>query len=275
MELKPAYSLSFDALAALFNEAFAGYVGGTFQFSGAALAGWVAHENVDLSLSQIVMQGDRAVGFGYIARRGGESRLAAFGIVPSAAHQGMGKATMIELIAQAKGRGDQAFLLEVIEQNPRAVKLYEGVGFETVRRLVGYKGTNPQGQADSALEQVDLYEAAQAVIAYGSRDLPWQMSGLAMAQLSPPNAAYRLGQAWAIVSDPSAASIVLRGLIVAPEARGQGEATRLLGALFARYPDKTWVLGAICPEEYATGLAEKFGFERQAISQWQMRLGLL
>ena len=274
MELKPAYTLTFESLADLFNTAFAGYVGGDAHFSAASLAGWIAGEGIDLSLSQIVLRDGQAVGFGYITRQGGECRLAAFGIVPSAAHQGVGKATMLELIAQAKARGDQAFHLEVIEQNPRAVKLYQGVGFEIVRRLVGYKGVNPQGEAPVPAEKIDLAMAARAVVRYEARDLPWQANGLSKLRLSPPNVGYRLGEAYAILSDPDAATIGLRSLIVAAEARQQGQATRLLSALFAQYPAKTWVLGSIFPEELVTGLAEKFGFERQPISQWQMRLAL-
>ena len=150
MELKPAYSLTFDALAALFNTAFTGYVGGDAHFTAAALAGWIAHEGIDLSLSQIVLRDDQPAGFGYIVRQGGECRLAAFGIVPSVAHQGVGKATMLDLIAQARARGDSAFHLEVIEQNPRAVSLYQGVGFEIVRRLIGCKATNPPGDRGCA-----------------------------------------------------------------------------------------------------------------------------
>ena len=279
MQLQPAYTLSFDQLAALFNEAFAGYIGGDVQFTGSALAGWIAHENIDLSLSQIILRGDQGTGFGFIARHGGESRLAAFGIVPSAAHQGVGKAAMVELIAQAKARGDSAFHLEVIEQNPRAVVLYQGVGFATVRRLVGYTGKSPQGsvgarRASPDLGMLDLDTAARAVVRYEARDLPWQVNGLAMLQLSPPNVGVRLGDAYAIITDPSVATIVIRSLIVAPGARRQGQATRLLGALFTQFPGKTWVLRAIHPEEYVTRLAEKFGFERTPISQWQMRLTL-
>jgi len=277
MELKPAYTLTFDQLAALFNEAFAGYVGGDVHFTGSALAGWIAHENIDLSLSQIVMHDDQIAGFGYIARHGGECRLAAFGIVPSAAHQGIGKAAMVELIAQARQRGDSAFHLEVIEQNPRAVKLYQGVGFETLRRLVGYKGVNPPSATDmgTRAELIDLATAARSIVRYEARDLPWQINGLAILQLSPPNVAYRLSEATAILSDPSSATVVIRSLIVAPESRRHGEATQLLSALFAQFPEKTWVLSAVYPEEYVTPLAEKFAFERTPISQWQMRLTLL
>ncbi|MBI1259622.1 MAG: GNAT family N-acetyltransferase [Chloroflexi bacterium] len=311
MELKPAYTLSFDQLADCFNTAFAGYVGGDIHFTAAALAGWIASEGIDLNLSQIVLRDGQPAGFGYIVRQGGECRLAAFGIVPSAAHQGVGKAAMLELIAQARARADSAFYLEVIEQNPRAVKLYQGVGFEIVRRLIGCKAANPQqavgarhaapdlaqidlavgvshaapdlAQIDLAvgarhaspyLQQIDLYTAAQAVIAYASRDLPWQIGGLEMLRLSPPNVAYRLGDAIAILSNPAAETISIRSLIVNPEFRHQGQATRLLGALFTQFPSKTWVASPIFPEAYVSGLAEKFGFTLQPISQWQMRLGL-
>jgi ribosomal protein S18 acetylase RimI-like enzyme len=274
VELKPAYTLTLEQLATLFNEAFAGYVGGNVQFNAASLAGFIAHESIDLNLSQVILRDDQPAGFGYITQQGGECRLAAFGIVPSAAHQGVGKALMTEMIAQAKARGDRAFNLEVIEQNPRAVKLYQGVGFEIVRRLVGCTGKNPQAVADVEAEMIDLDTAARSILRYEEQELPWQVNGLAMLRLSPPNVGCRLAQATAILSDPTAPTIFLRSLIVPSEARHQGQATRLLSALFAKYPEKTWVLSPIYPEEYVTGLAARFGFERQPISQWQMRLGL-
>ena len=50
---------------------------------------------------------------------------------------------MTTLIEQARERGDRLYDLEVIEQNPRAVRLYEGVGFKKLRRLVGYEAQSP------------------------------------------------------------------------------------------------------------------------------------
>ena len=275
MELKPAYTLTLDQLAALFNEAFAGYIGGSVQFNAASLAGFLARDSVDLNLSQIFLRDDQPVGFGYVARQGGASRLAAFGVIPSASGQGIGKAAMTEMIAQARVRGDQRFELEVIEQNPRAVKLYEGVGFKIIRRLVGYTGKNPPGVASPDLAPLDLYEAATAVVAYGARDLPWQVDGVTMLRLSPPTVAYRLAEAVAILSDPTAEAVSIRSLVVLPEHRRQGQATRLLSALFAQFPGKTWSLSPIYPEEYAAPLAAHFAFERTPISQWQMRLGFV
>ncbi len=70
------------------------------------------------------------------------------GIVVNARNSGVGTWAMEQLIEEAKARGEKQMLLEVIEQNTAGVKLYEKVGFEKVRRLVGYKIENPQVEVD-------------------------------------------------------------------------------------------------------------------------------
>ena len=273
MELKPAHTLTLDRLAALFNEAFAGYIGGNVNFTAAALARFMSRDNVDLELSQVFYRDDQPVGFGYVARQGWTSRLAAFGVIPSAAGAGVGKAAMTAMVEQARGRRDRDYLLEVIEQNERAVKLYKGVGFEIMRRLVGYAAENPNGEA-ADLRQIDIPSAARVVVQHGALDLPWQMAGATVMRLTPPDVAFELDGAYAVISNPEAPGIALRALIVPLELRRQGRATRLLRALFAAYPQKKWVVSATCPEEIGGELLASLGFERQAISQWQMRLGL-
>jgi hypothetical protein len=47
----------------------------------------------------------------------------------------------------------------------------------------------------------------------------------------------------------------------------------LLRALFAKYPNKTWHVPAIFPEEM-TGFFEKAGFEKEDLGQFQMKLEL-
>ncbi|MEP7290900.1 MAG: GNAT family N-acetyltransferase [Chloroflexota bacterium] len=273
MELKPAHTLTVEQLAKLFNEAFAGYIGGNVQFTAAALARFLARDAVDLDLSQVFMRDDQAIGFGYVARHGWTSRLAAFGVVPAAAGAGVGKAAMRAMIEQARARGDHDYGLEVIEQNTRAVKLYQGVGFEIVRRLVGYTAENVTGEA-AELREVDVYDAARVMIEHEAPGLPWQVAGATLMRHAPPDVAYELDGATAILSNPSGAVVALRAMIVAPELRRQGRATRLLKALFAAYPEKKWVVSATCPEEIGGELLAGLGFERQAITQWQMRLGL-
>lgn len=274
LHLQPAHTLTVDQLAALFNEAFTGYIGGEFKFTPATLSRFFSRDNVDLELSQVFLSGDQPVGFGYVARQGWTSRLAAFGVIASASGAGLGKAAMSEMITQARERGDRVYLLEVIEQNTRAVRLYQGVGFEILRRLVGYTVENPAGEA-APLNEMDVYDAARVIIQHGAPDLPWQVAGANLTRHAPPDLAYELDGAYAIISSPAGAVVALRALIVPPELRRQGRATRLLKALFAQYPEKKWVVSAICPEEIGGELLAGLGFERQSLSQWQMRRSLV
>lgn len=274
LHLQPAHTLTVEQLATLFNEAFTGYIGGDIRFTTPTMARFFSRDNVDLELSQVFVRGDTPVGFGFVARQGWTSRLAAFGVIAAASGVGVGKAAMTQMITQARDRGDRVYVLEVIEQNTRAVKLYQGVGFEIVRRLVGYAVENPAGDG-ADLREIDLYDAARVIIQHGAPDLPWQVAGVHLARSTPPDRAYELDGAYAIISNPTAATIALRALIVPPDVRRQGRASRLLRALFAEYPDKKWVVSAICPEEIGGELLARFGFERQPISQWQMHRSLL
>jgi len=273
MELKPAYTLTFDELATLFNRAFANYIGGEIQFNGETLAHFFARDNVDLDLSQIVVSDGQPVGFGYVTRQGWSSRLAAFGIVPEASGAGVGKAAMLQMVEQAHTRGDRVYELEVIEGNTRAVRLYEGIGFQRIRRLVGYRAKAPESEAAPDLQSIDVYEVAKMVVQHGAPDLPWPVAGTTIARHAPPNVGYVLDHAYAMISNPEAEVVALRALIVPPEYRRQGRATRLMRAIFARHP-RLWHLPAIIPEEIGGELLANLGFARTPLTQFQMRLGL-
>ena len=172
LQFQPAHTFSIEQLVALFNEAFPGYIGGEFRFTPTTFARFLSRDDVDLDFSQVFLRDALPVGFGYVARQGWTSRLAAFGVIASASGQGVGKAAMSQMIAQAKERGDRVYLLEVIEQNTRAVKLYQGVGFEIMRRLVGYAVENPTMQSIAGeaarLNEIDVYEAARVVVQHGA-----------------------------------------------------------------------------------------------------------
>ncbi|MCZ2098490.1 MAG: GNAT family N-acetyltransferase [Anaerolineae bacterium] len=279
IDLQPAYTLTIDDLATLFNRAFAGYIGGDVHFTAEALARFLSRDNVDLDLSQIVVRDGQPVGFGYVARLGWTSRLAAFGVVPEAAGAGVGKAAMRRMIEQAKARGDRFYELEVIEQNTRAVNLYEGVGFERVRRLVGCELKSPPTDARDerlapALLSMNVYDVGKIIMQYGALDLPWQVAGATICRAAPPNVGYALDGAYAVITNPDAEVVGLRALIVPPELRRQGRATRLMRAIFARHPGRHWVLSAIMPEDIGGEWLASLGFTRTALTQWQMRLSL-
>jgi predicted GNAT family acetyltransferase len=108
---------------------------------------------------------------------------------------------------------------------------------------------------------------------YGLPDLPWQLSGDTIAKMNPPVHAYRKDQAYIVFSNPEAEHVVIWSLLVEPEARGRGLASRMLRQVITNYPGKTWHIPALCPEEFGEVCA-RAGFERETLSQWQMKVSL-
>jgi ribosomal protein S18 acetylase RimI-like enzyme len=258
----------------LINRGFADYFV-PVEFNRPLLLTMVQQDSIDVVCSRVVVHGKKPVGVALIARRGWTSRVAAMALVPEARGQGVGTWLMEQLMAEAKVRDEQTMVLEVIEQNTPAVRLYRRCGFQVQRRLVGLAPTQFEGAtAADGLAAVDIREVARLVTMYGLPDLPWQIAGESLAQLAFPNRAYRLKDAYAVMSNPNKAQITLRTVLVRPAARHQGQATRLLQALSARYPGKQWRLPVLCPEELG-GLFEQAGFERESLTQLQMKLDLL
>lgn len=252
----------------LCNQGFADYFV-PVQIPVAGLLAMARQDSVDLTLSHVVFNDGQPVGVAFIARRGWTSRLAAMAIIPEGRAKGVGEACVRQLLTEAKMHGDKTMTLEVIEQNTPAVRLYEKCGFNIVRRLVGYTGQPKVETSRLELEEVDIREAARALMAYGPPDLPWQLSGETLAQAGPPGVAYRGEAAYIALSNPAASTVGIRALITMPHARQQGLASKLLRAVIARHPNKAWRISAIWPEELG-GLFEKIGLERDKLTQWQM-----
>jgi hypothetical protein len=157
------------------------------------------------------------------------------------------------------------------------VELYRACGFQTIRRLVGFAGP-PRLDAvvPAGLTEVDLGEVAAAVTRYGLPDLPWQISGETLAQLTPPNMAYALDGALIALTDPAQSIVTIRGLIAEP-AIGDGtppcrdREAALLRAVMAKHPGKEeWRFSAVWPEELAP-LITPAGLPRSPLTQWQMQ----
>jgi len=77
-----------------------------------------------------------------------------------------------------------------------------------------------------------------------------------------------------VISNPAAKDVLIHSLLVEPGARGNGHALELIKYVMGRHEGKTWHVPAIWPEEFSV-LFENTGFEREALSQWQMSLKLL
>jgi ribosomal protein S18 acetylase RimI-like enzyme len=195
------------------------------------------------------------------------------GIVQSQRGQGAGLRFMRTLIDEARERHDHAMVLEVIEQNEYAVKLYQKCGFQSMRRLIGLIRKDAKEKEYPTLTEIDLREAGSLISQHGVSDLPWQLAGETIAHMNPPARAFRNGPALVVTSNPNAEHVVIWSVLVEPQARGQQLGVDMLKSVIASHPGKTWHVPAIFPEEFGK-IFERAGFEMEELTQWQMKLVL-
>jgi GNAT superfamily N-acetyltransferase len=272
LSLIPASQFTIPQLADLLTSGFEDYFVPIHITEGVMLT-MLRRDSIDLTSSCVLLKDDEQIGIALIARRGWTSRLAAMGILRHARSSGVGTWAMGQLIEEARVRGERQMFLEVIEQNTAGVKLYEKVGFKRIRRLVGYKVENPRVDVGHQLEEMDIRELGRLVTYHGFPDLPWQLSGATIMQHTPPSRAFRINEAYCLISDPSMEHVAISSVLVKTRSRGAGLSGVLLRALFARFPNKTWHVSAIFPEEMSF-IFEQVGMKREEISQWQMVLTL-
>jgi ribosomal protein S18 acetylase RimI-like enzyme len=272
LSILPASDFPISQLADLITRGFENYFV-PIHITEDVFLTMLRRDSIDLTASRVIRKDDDPIGIALIARRGWTSRLAAMGIVTHARNSGAGTWAMGELIKEARGRNEREMLLEVIEQNTAGVKLYEKVGFKKMRRLAGYKLENPQVEAQHPLEEMDIRELGRLVTYHGLPDLPWQLSGATVMQHTPPSRAFRINEAYCLISDPSVEHVAISSVLVKTRSRGAGLSGVLLRALFAQFPNKTWHVSAIFPEEMSF-IFEQAGMKREELSQWQMMLAL-
>lgn len=271
-DLKPASDFPLPDLVELMNRGFEGYLV-PIQFDLSQFHAMLRKDGVDLAASRVLLAEGQPCGIALIARRGWVSRLAAMGIAKGSRGRGAGSWFMERLIHEARARGDREMTLEVIERNETAVRLYRRFGFRAVRRLISLIRRDARESARDDLQEIDLREMGRMIVQHGLRDLPWQLSGETIALMNPPARAYKRGPAYAVISDPAAESAVVWSLLVEPQARGNGLGAEMLRNVIANHADRTWRVPAIMPEEFGR-VFERAGFEREDLSQWQMRLVL-
>jgi GNAT superfamily N-acetyltransferase len=272
LTMQPAVEFPLQVLCDTINSAFKGYLAGEVTFTPPIFANFITQGDIHLGRSLIAISDSQPVGISLHARHGATTRIGLFGTVQGEQGKGVGKWLLGEVMREARERGDQYMVLECFEQNTRAVKLYEWAGFRTVRRLMGYTGENLTGEA-ATLQPVDIVEAARRVIAWQSPDLPWQCGGEYLMKFGPPAVAYKMDDAYAIISNPAGERVAIFGLAVPPAEQRQGKATRLVSALIAAHPGKQWAVSQICPEEYGS-IFTRSGFKVMELNQLQMEVRL-
>jgi ribosomal protein S18 acetylase RimI-like enzyme len=154
VNLVPADRFSFAELAELFNRGYEGYFvpvhvdEPTLRYMADA---W----DIDPVRSRVAP----GQGLCNLAVRADRGWIGGVGVVPEARRRGVGRALMEAVLELAP----PTVLLEVIEANEPAIRLYESLGFERTRVLEVWRVDAPEVAAES-VEQSTL----------GQVDLPWQ-----------------------------------------------------------------------------------------------------
>lgn len=274
LDAVPASNFPISDLVQFLNQGFEDYFV-PIQFNTDTFLTMLRKDGTDLTTSRVLLLDEQPCGIALIARRGWTSRLAAMGIARQARGKGIGSWFMEELINEARQREEREMVLEVIEQNAAAVRLYQKSGFDAVRRLFGFTRNEKTAQEieKSSLQEIDLREMSRLISQHGLPDLPWQLSGESIAQMNPPARAYQKGQAYIVVSNPAAERVVIWSLLVEPGGRGNRLGTDMLKNVIANHTGKTWHVPAVFPEEFAK-VFKRAGFEQEELSQWQMKMSL-
>ncbi|HZM20930.1 MAG TPA: GNAT family N-acetyltransferase, partial [Anaerolineales bacterium] len=127
LDLNPASNYPLPDLTDFLNLSFENYVV-PIQFNVSQFVTLLRKDSIDLDSSRVLLIDEEPSGIALIARRGWTSRLAAMGIFRQMRGKGAGSWFMERLVQEAHQRNDHEIVLEVIEQNESAVKLYQKLG---------------------------------------------------------------------------------------------------------------------------------------------------
>lgn len=264
-------TIPLDHAALAMERGFAGYVI-PVRCTAEMLARRIRVEQVDPAASTVFDLEGEPAGILLVARRGRVSCIAGLGLAPPLRRRGLGREVMAGAIAEARARGDERLLLEVILGNGPALALYGGLGFARTRRLASYRHGG-DGAAAGGLEEVAPAVAGQRVAGWSDEGLPWQLAPQTLGLAAIPLRGFTLGDRAAALVDDTGAEVRLAGIAVAPDARRQGIGGTLLRRLRGRFPGRAWTIPALVPEDLAAGLLARDGWGPGPISQVEMALG--
>ncbi|KAK2606032.1 hypothetical protein QQS21_003550 [Conoideocrella luteorostrata] len=287
MESRPASDLSVAELADLFNKSFEDYMGAPagINFTAESLSDFISLSYISIPHSHVFYMSERPsepIGSAFIGIRPDkptEVRLVSMGIFKASRGKGAGSKVLQLILEAERARGTQTVGLECIQQNAAGVRMYTAAGFSIVRELLGWERDAPrEGEfaANPGLRPCSIGEVDVLVKTHGAADLPWQ--AWAFDTSTVKNRAFRLGDAYCVVSDPDdkeSDMIKLVSFIVDPQSRKKGEADRLITAMLGEFPAKKWLVRPIFPKEYGESFAGRFGFVEMSLTQYQMEFKIV
>lgn len=263
-----------ERLHAAFGAAFADYLIGPFTAPLAQWPAFLGRHGVDVPLSRVAVAGGEPIAFCLVAPRPEVDswRLGVMGALPAARGTGAAPALLDDFIARARAAGVASVELECFAQNTRALRLYEGRGFEVVDALYGYQRGDgpPRAAADSpqALAPDDAFAWLDEAVRDGCA-LPLQVTPRSLRALPTPMQAWRHGTAQLVFSEGADGRISVHSLVDRDPL--QHGATGLVAALLARHPDRSVHVPQLQRRALGGEALERLGFATLPLHQVWMR----
>jgi GNAT superfamily N-acetyltransferase len=174
-EIQPASSPSRRDFIAALNAAYVGYYV-PIHLTLEDFDDLVYRESVQLAHSAAALECDQVVGGALLGVRGQRGWVGGVGVLPDYRRRGIARQMMFYLIEQARSIGITRLQLEVITENEKALALYQGLGFESVRRLLVLSLRDVNIGSDLSLQIVK--ESADRLLgrlpAFDVSARPWQ-----------------------------------------------------------------------------------------------------
>jgi ribosomal protein S18 acetylase RimI-like enzyme len=273
-EIVSASELSLADQAAAFNAAFAGYVGGTFELDATSLASFISLQGIDLSYSRFARdERGQLVSFGFVNKTGSVARLAGMGTIASARRSGIAAALLSTLLSEARERGESVMILEVIEQNPPALQLYESAGFLRVTRLLGWRGSSQGAQRpEKESRDLSMFEALQIPTVPEYPALPWPVCRFSAAKVRRAQA-FALDEVAMVIGDPTGSPIRLQAFFGLNGTNWE-TVRNLTASVLRKFSGREFYAPPIFPEEFAGPVFAPLGFRQEQLSQFFMRKDL-
>lgn len=179
--LEPASRWSYAELAEIFNAGYEGYYT-PFTLDETAFRAMSTMWDDDLDASRVALVDGEPAGIAKLAIRGDEGWIAGVGVGVPHRGSGVGRALMEGVIAEGRARGLGRIWLEVLVQNEPAIRLYEKLGFETVRDLEVWTLDQLVFGKDKA-RSVPAAQAQERIRAERTWREPWQRADGTVANL--------------------------------------------------------------------------------------------
>lgn len=277
IEIVPASTLHFTRFVKAFNESYSDYII-PMHIEREAMRRLITRDAIDLDHSFGAVLNGEIVGVGMLAIENKVGWIGGMGVVPAYRRQGIGRRLMQALIDTAQACQLGYVELEVIEQNEKAFRLYQSLGFKTMRNLLiverqpSNNVAEPLRQDAHSIAAADLLGHFQPLHAVVS---PWQRRYSALRALEGNL------EGWGILQDhkPIAYAMgwvtpeVIRLMDVAFATDHANALAAVLSHVHAQSPMTPVSLINLPEDDPAYAVMKGLGYQK-TMGQYEMRLEL-